>query len=284
MVLPGLIAVQSATPAAEPKPLVPFPHPLVTEILYNVPAGGDGDANHDGVRSAARDEFIEIVNPHEKPIELIGYTLSDRRAAEKDKSGKPKSGAVRFVFPRCTLQPGQVAVVFNGYEAKWEGPVGDQNVAPSGPNPGFADAMVFTLRNAVERTGLANNADWVLLSDPKGSPVQLVKWGAVEGTVAGCPLIEEAPNAVQCSVQRTSEYGRLEPHQRVETERGERRFSPGTFSLVNAPKAPAPAKKNADPAAAKPKPVEKSKSAPRPEAEPATKPAPSEDPSPERKP
>ncbi|MCU0688782.1 MAG: lamin tail domain-containing protein, partial [Phycisphaerales bacterium] len=139
-----------APPAkVEGKAKVSYPFPLITEVLYAVPTGGEGVANGDGVRHATGDEFIEIVNPHERPIEIGGFTLSDKRASERDKKGGMKSGAVRFTFPRCTLKPGQVAVVFNGCEAKWEqinGPdgkvvgsayIGDQTTAPAGGHPAF---------------------------------------------------------------------------------------------------------------------------------------------------
>ena len=214
-------------PDAEPKaaPLVEYPHPLITEVLFAVPTGTEGDANGDGTRSATGDEFIEIVNPHARPIELAGYTLSDKRASEKDKKGQSKSGAVKFTFPRCTLAPGQVAVVFNGYEAKWDGPVGDQNAATGKGNEKYAGALVFKMKVTSERTALANNADWVLLSTRNDEPVQLVKWGTVEGTVANCPLVEDAPATVRCSVQRVGLYGRLEAHDLD----GDFRFSPGKF-------------------------------------------------------
>ncbi len=84
----------SDPPAAEPAPktLVPLPHPLITEVLYAVPTGDTGDANGDGKRSATGDEFVEIVNPHDKPIDLRGYVIADKSM------GKP--GALKFVFPR----------------------------------------------------------------------------------------------------------------------------------------------------------------------------------------
>jgi hypothetical protein len=81
------------------------------------------------------------------------------------------------------------------------------------------------MKNKSERSALANNADWVLLSTRGDEPVQLVRWGTVEGTVANCPLIEDAPNAVRSSVQRTSLYGHLESHD----QEGDYRFSPGRF-------------------------------------------------------
>lgn len=63
--------------AAAPAHGVPFPHPLITEVLFNVPKGAAGDANGDGTRDAVGDEFVELINPHDKPIQLKGYVLSD---------------------------------------------------------------------------------------------------------------------------------------------------------------------------------------------------------------
>lgn len=71
----------------EPAPddaVVSFPHPLITEVLFAVPTGDrDGDADLSGARSATGDEFIELMNPHDKPINLKGYRLVD---------GQPVSG------------------------------------------------------------------------------------------------------------------------------------------------------------------------------------------------
>src|SRR5205823_6103778 len=74
---------------------VPFPHPLISEVLYAVPSGERGDANADGKRDAVGDEFIELVNPHDRPIQLKGYTLMDADAyapgaAKPDASPPPK--------------------------------------------------------------------------------------------------------------------------------------------------------------------------------------------------
>ncbi|MFA6045777.1 MAG: hypothetical protein WC718_12405 [Phycisphaerales bacterium] len=69
----------AASPAATPATghAVPFPHPLITEVLFNVPTGAKGDANGDGTRDAVGDEFVELINPHDKPIDLKGYVLTD---------------------------------------------------------------------------------------------------------------------------------------------------------------------------------------------------------------
>ena len=70
---------------------VSFPHPLITEVLYAVPTSGDSDPNRDGKREVSGDEFIEFVNPHDRAIELRGYTLTDGSPTAKT--------TLRFTFP-----------------------------------------------------------------------------------------------------------------------------------------------------------------------------------------
>ncbi len=71
--------VLGAGAQAQPTPIA-WPHPLITEVLAAVPSGARGDANGDGNRDAVGDEFIELVNPHDKPIQLKGYMLVDSDA------------------------------------------------------------------------------------------------------------------------------------------------------------------------------------------------------------
>ncbi len=140
-------------------------------MLYAVPNTPEGDANKDGTRHAAGDEFIELINPHDKPIQLMGYTITDRNPEKK--------GQLKFTFPAFELPPGGVVVVFNGCESTWSGvgPVGDAQKAPSGPNQSFDKAFVFTARVPSSRTSWANNGDYALLSDPAARPIQVVWWG-----------------------------------------------------------------------------------------------------------
>src|SRR5262245_25585994 len=82
-----LAPILAASLAVADQAPVPFPHPLISEVLYAVPSGPRGDANADGVRDAIGDEFIELVNPHDKPIQLKGYKLLD---ADAWSPGAPK--------------------------------------------------------------------------------------------------------------------------------------------------------------------------------------------------
>ncbi len=237
-------APPAATPAAE-RPAVDFPHPLITEVLYAVPTGEAGDANGDGSRHVTGDEFIELVNPHDKPIQLKGYCLTDRTGSQRDGPGREGKGAsrggaaqgIRFVFPSLELPSGGVAVVFNGNGQKWTGPVGDASRAPEAGNEKFHSAWVFTMKAASQRVALSNTGDLVLLSDPAGSPVQCVWWGKVDekdrpgppaagqGPHESRVLVEEAPAVSGGSVERTGLGARGDFRAHVRT--GDVLFTPG---------------------------------------------------------
>ena len=211
--------------AERPNPAVALPHPLVVEVLYAVPTGQAGDANQDGTRHVSGDEFIELVNPHDKPIQLLGYTLADGAKSEKTK--------LRFTFPACELPPGGVVVVFNGKDATWTGPVGDAKAAPAKGNEKFHGALVFTMRVGSTRTALGNQGDEVTLIAPNNKPVQRIRWGtAAEGAKPDpeIPLEETVPVATKSSVQRSGvEAGAA---WKAHTEIDRRPFSPGEFGAI----------------------------------------------------
>ncbi len=235
----GCAQPSDATGASAPaKPL----HPLITEVLYAVPTY-EGDANLDGFRSAVGDEFIEIINPHDTPIQLRGYTLTDRN---------PKDlGQFRFRFPDLLLAPGEIAVVFNGHECKWVGPVGDDRKAPPAKHDLFHDAWVFTARNDSKLTGLANAGDWVLLTAPSGEPIQCIRWGQMaEFPPLPEDELDQAPKVFSQSVVRDPD-GRFRPYT---TLLSPLRFSPGVHELrssANPPPDPAESPKS-DPSEGRP--------------------------------
>lgn len=259
-----VIVVSAPVAIADPdtKPLVPAPHPLITEVLYAVPPGEKGDANADGKRDAVGDEFIELINPHDKPIQLKGYTLTDVDAyspgaakPKQDKSGgrqaspppsptprKPRSsgGQVRFTFPELELKPGEVVVVFNGYKSTYSGPVGDSNKPPSGKNDRFHNAFVFTMGNTSQYAALSNEADCVILLDPQGKPIHAIHWGKPADDSKKPPqaaqIDEEAPEAVE-SVQRETLSGKLLPHSSLTGDLSKSACSPGLFVMPDRPNA-----------------------------------------------
>ncbi len=219
---------------------------MITEVLYAVPTGEIGDANQDGKRSATGDEFIELTNPHDKPINLKGYRIADKSVG--------KSGAMNFVFPECELKPHEVVVVFNGFESTIPGALGDSGKA-AGPNDKFHNARVFSMKIASNRVSLNNTADAVLLIDPKGQTIELIKWGAITEDLPECKLVEEVPTTNKASVQRKGMTRSFVTHESVEGKP----FSPGAWDAKGTtppPKAPEPKK---DPAPEKPKPADKPK-------------------------
>lgn len=228
---------------------VAYPNPLITEIHFNVRA--DCDATGDGNRDAVGDEFVELINPHDKPIRLRGFTLVDSDAftnksasrGGRDKGDKnkaksqkdddaPKAGEarqVRFTFPELELKPGQVAVVFNGYKQQIPGSVGSEEKA-QGPNENFHDAFVFSMRIGSKYAAFDNNGDWVALLDPAGKAVQLVRWGKPkEKEPTGVALVEDAPES-DGSAQRDGLGGKFKPHDAL---KGYEKllFSPGRFDF-----------------------------------------------------
>ncbi len=272
------------------KPPVEFPHPLITEVLYAVPKGDAGDANQDGRRSATGDEFVEVVNPHDKPINLKGYVICDAlplkgpdsdRPSKADKkpassgpapsSGggaggvgeKPKRSQVRFAFPDLTLKPGEVAVVFNGFESSIPGAVGDENSA-AGRNEKFANAYVFTMRMKTQFASFANQGDCVALVAPDGRGVECVRWGtaAQDKKIPAASLVEEAPES-NGSVQRDRPWGKFVSHRDLAGDAGKLACSPGVFELRPGAAAAASESVPAAEPKADPKPEPKGKSKPK---------------------
>jgi hypothetical protein len=242
----GMVQPGEGSKPAEAKPAA---HPTITEVLYAVPGGRDGDANRDGRRASGGDEFVEIANLTDKAINLKGYRLVDSNAWEAEQvkapEGKPgespeRPGAprkrppadapgehVRLVFPDVELKPGQVAVVFNGCESAIPGPVGDQG-SSAGPNEKFGGALVFSMRVASNYAAFGNDGDWVALCAPDGSLVQCLWWGLpkVERPAEWKSVAELPPG--NASVRLTGPGGTWVGH-RARPGMGEP-FSPGVFA------------------------------------------------------
>jgi hypothetical protein len=259
------------TPAPAPAPArlpVAFPHPLIVEVLYAVPTGEAGDANRDGFRQVSGDEFVALVNPHTAPINLRGYSLSDRPPSA---TAAPK---VRFTFPDAQLAPGQIAVVFNGHESTIPGPVGDSARAPTGPNPSFHNALTFTMRVASSRTSFGNAEDLVALSAPGSSPgtsaLQIVRWGRADtpsdrpaAPIPGATpttLIEDAPATAKGSVVRRSLAGEWTTREAFDAKP----FDPGAWTDHGSPAKPTAPAPNTPSAPTKPTPTKPAPSTPAP--------------------
>jgi hypothetical protein len=119
---------------------------IINEVLFD-PAADDagttdvieGDANGDGTRDAAEDEFIEFYNNSSSPLDVSGYTISD--ATE-----------VRHIFPPSSLIPAnEFLVVFGG---------GTPNTAPNY----FGDAIIQKASEGTEpELNLSNSGDTITI-------------------------------------------------------------------------------------------------------------------------
>jgi hypothetical protein len=75
---------------------------LINEILADPPAGSNGDANADGVRSAIDDEFIELLNYGDHAVDISGWYVTD-------------AAQTRHLFPASTsLSAYGYFVIFGG--------------------------------------------------------------------------------------------------------------------------------------------------------------------------
>jgi hypothetical protein len=126
---------------------------LINEILADPPGSAssdlEGDANGDGTRSAAGDEFVEIGSLADCVLLLEGVTVAD---SQEDK----------FTFPAdVRLEPGKVVVIFGGGS-----PLGD-----------FGGAQVF----AASGLALNNDGDSVQIKSPEGTRLELETYGSEAG-------------------------------------------------------------------------------------------------------
>lgn len=187
---------------------------MITEVLAAVPSGDAGDANADGTRQVAGDEFIELFNPLDRPVSLRGMRLLD-----KDTLKKPEDA---FIFPDVRLAPGQVCVVFNGHESAIPGPVGDTKAAADA-NPNFGGALVFSARAPSSRRSLSNAGDFVLLTSADGIGLHMVRWGTLDAAAPSAKITDEGPINAKGSIARRTPGGAFMIHEK--STRG--MFSPG---------------------------------------------------------
>ena len=124
----------------------------INEFMADPADGLIGDANGDGNRDSAQDEFVEIVNRTGAPIEAGGFTLRD-------------ADSLRFTFPPGAIIPsGEAAVVFGGGN-----PQGDFGNAR-------ANGLLFTAS-----LSLNNGGDTVELRNQAGITIEAISFGTTEG-------------------------------------------------------------------------------------------------------
>ncbi|HVP57639.1 MAG TPA: lamin tail domain-containing protein [bacterium] len=117
----------------------------LNEVLADPPSDATGDANRDGVRDSADDEFIELVNCGPTPVDIAGWKLAD-------------ATSVRHVFPDTgmVLAPGEFLTVFGG-----------------GSPTGFAGKVMTASSGSLH---LTNTSDVVSLLDRSGALVDILSY------------------------------------------------------------------------------------------------------------
>lgn len=179
---------------------------VINEFLADPPgsAAGDlqGDANHDGERSASADEFIELVNSTTRDIDISGYQIFTR--------GAPGSADVlRHTFPAGTILRSCTAiVVFGG---------GD----PDATNPVFGGAQIQKASSGA--VTLSNASGVITLRDQTAAVAGFVAYG-------GSTPLEADDN--QSLTRAPDITGTFAKH--LAASGGARAFSPGT-QLSGAP-------------------------------------------------
>ena len=127
---------------------------MINEYLADPPDGLSGDANNDGARDSAQDEFVEIINTSSAPVSIGGFTISD-------------AAQVRFTIPPGKIiPPGEAAVVFGGG-------------APAGE---FGNATENGLVFSIGGAGLSlNNAGDTITIRDGNSIIAALSFGSNEG-------------------------------------------------------------------------------------------------------
>lgn len=149
-------------------PETPGPTVILNEVLADPPLDASGDANGDGLRDAAADEFVELVNVSAGPVSLEGFTVSDGLR-------------VRFTFPAgAVLGVGQAAVLFGG------------GTPASFSLPGAGDALVFACGDGL---GLTNTGDTVTLANARGDVLDQLTFGSEGGRDRSLVRAEDADPA-----------------------------------------------------------------------------------------
>jgi hypothetical protein len=116
---------------------------IINEVLFDPASDITGDANGDGTRDAAADEFIEFINDSNLAVDLSGYTLYDATNL---------GGTPLHTFPQGTIvSPGGVYVLFGG----------------GTPTGSFGGAMVGVSTSG--NMNLTNSNDIITILDNQGN-------------------------------------------------------------------------------------------------------------------
>lgn len=176
---------------------------VINEALPQVPLDNsgtsaiEGDSNRDGVRNSDDDEFVELLNNSNAPVDISGVIISD-------------STSNRFTFPANTiLAAGRAVVVFGGGTP----PVND---------PAFGGALILTTSSL----GLGDTGDTITVKLPvSGSDVIIDSLAYGTGNPVPAPGAQSLTRSPDAAIG--SAGGGYITHTNATNAAG-RVFSPGT--------------------------------------------------------
>ncbi|MEP6635406.1 MAG: lamin tail domain-containing protein [Acidobacteriota bacterium] len=169
----------------------------INELLADPPDGILGDANHDGVRSSADDEFVELINAEGAASNISGWTVRTRAISGTNE-------IIRHRFAANTLLlPGEPIVVFGGG-------------IPGAHDPVFGCARVETASSG--SLSLTNSGLHLVIRDASGNLATQLSYGGTTGL--------DGDNN-QSLTRSPDTQGSLVQHNAADGANG-RRFSAGT--------------------------------------------------------
>ncbi|MDP5158308.1 MAG: lamin tail domain-containing protein [Flaviramulus sp.] len=176
---------------------------VLNEALFDPASDITGDANGDGVRDAAADEFIEFVNNSVSPLDISGYKIYDIT----NYTLLPGTDTPRHTVPASTVIPANgVYVLFGG----------------GTPTGSFGGAIVQT--SSTGDLNLTNGGDVITVTDAFGNLIL-----SFDSTVLGLNM-----GADQSAMRNPNITGDFELHLAVNGEL----FSPGVLAIPSTPSTP----------------------------------------------
>ncbi|HEV2833852.1 MAG TPA: lamin tail domain-containing protein [Pyrinomonadaceae bacterium] len=170
---------------------------VINEFLADPADGLAGDANHDGVRDTAADEFIELVNSTPHDLDLSGYQLQTRALTASNDIPRHRFATGTILFA------GTAIVVFGGG-------------SPNAANPIFGGSLVVKASSG--GLSLVNSGGVITLRNTAGEIVTSVAYGS------SLSLRADQNQSLTRSPDIT---GAFVPHSTASGSEG-RLFSPGT--------------------------------------------------------
>jgi len=135
------------------------PHSIIFTEVHADPDSDpiNGDANGDGIRNSAHDEFVELVNISSDTVDMTGWMLGDDEV-------------VNYTFPdNYKIAPGQFVVLFGAVNHT-------DNANVVGYNADILSSQVLAADTV--GNGIANGGEYVVLQAPGGEYDTYVAYGS----------------------------------------------------------------------------------------------------------